>query len=90
MKVALVLYPGLTALDVVGPFQVLAVVPGVETMSKPQRSWSFRAASSTATSTQSSWTGRGKPMPPAPGPPGSPTKAPQPIRDLMAYFARRA
>jgi transcriptional regulator GlxA family with amidase domain len=32
MKVALVLYPGFTALDVVGPFQVLAAAPGVETM----------------------------------------------------------
>ena len=30
MKVALVLYPGFTALDVVGPFQVLAAAPGVE------------------------------------------------------------
>ena len=29
MKVALVLYPGFTALDVVGPFQVLAAAPGV-------------------------------------------------------------
>ena len=32
MKVALVLYPGFTALDVVGPFQVLAAAPGVDTM----------------------------------------------------------
>jgi putative intracellular protease/amidase len=32
MKVALVLYPGFTALDVVGPFQVLAAAPGVETV----------------------------------------------------------
>jgi transcriptional regulator GlxA family with amidase domain len=32
MKVALVLHPGFTALDVVGPFQVLAAAPGVETM----------------------------------------------------------
>ena len=32
MKVALVLYRGFTALDVVGPFQVLAAAPGVETM----------------------------------------------------------
>jgi transcriptional regulator GlxA family with amidase domain len=32
MKVALVLYPGFTALDVVGPFQVLAAAPGVEMM----------------------------------------------------------
>jgi transcriptional regulator GlxA family with amidase domain len=32
MKVALVLYPGFTVLDVVGPFQVLAAAPGVETM----------------------------------------------------------
>ena len=32
MKVALVLYPGFTALDVVGPFQVLASAPGVEAM----------------------------------------------------------
>lgn len=30
MKVALVLYPGFTALDVVGPFQVLTAAPGVE------------------------------------------------------------
>ena len=30
MKVALVLYPGFTALDVVGPFQVLVAAPGVE------------------------------------------------------------
>jgi putative intracellular protease/amidase len=83
MKVALVLYPGFTALDVVGPFQVLAAAPGVETMlvahelgpvaddtdrcpmiasatfptSQPRRLWSFRAASSTSTSTRWSWTG---------------------------------
>ena len=28
MKIALVLYPGFTALDIIGPFQVLAGVPG--------------------------------------------------------------
>ena len=32
MQVAFVLYPGFTALDMVGPFEVLAFVPGVETV----------------------------------------------------------
>lgn len=32
MKIALVLYPGFTALDITGPFQVLADVPGHDTM----------------------------------------------------------
>ena len=32
MQIALVLYPGFTALDIVGPFQVLADVPGHEVL----------------------------------------------------------
>jgi hypothetical protein len=28
LKIALVLYPGYIALDIIGPFQVLAFVPG--------------------------------------------------------------
>lgn len=32
MQVAFLLYPGFTALDMVGPFEVLAFVPGVETV----------------------------------------------------------
>src|SRR6266516_7480354 len=30
VKIALVLYPGFTALDIIGPFQVLAYIPGHE------------------------------------------------------------
>ena len=30
VKIAFVLYPGFTALDIIGPFQVLAYVPGHE------------------------------------------------------------
>ena len=30
MTIAFVLYPGFTALDIIGPFQVLAYVPGHE------------------------------------------------------------
>ena len=30
MQIALALYPGFTALDIVGPFQTFADVPGVE------------------------------------------------------------
>ena len=30
MQIAIGLYPGLTALDVVGPYQILTLVPGVE------------------------------------------------------------
>jgi putative intracellular protease/amidase len=32
VKIALVLYPGFTALDIIGPFQVLAFVPGHDTV----------------------------------------------------------
>jgi transcriptional regulator GlxA family with amidase domain len=32
MRIALVLYPGFTALDIIGPFQVLADVPGHDVM----------------------------------------------------------
>ena len=32
LKIALVLYPGYTALDIIGPFQVLAFVPGLDTV----------------------------------------------------------
>lgn len=32
MKIALVLYPGFRALDIIGPFQVLAFVPGHDTV----------------------------------------------------------
>jgi len=37
MQVAAVLYPGVTALDMVGPFEVAAFVPGVETVLVAER-----------------------------------------------------
>jgi len=37
MQLAAVIYPGFTALDMVGPFEVLAFVPGVETVLVAER-----------------------------------------------------
>lgn len=37
MQLAVVLYPGFTALDMVGPFEVLAFVPGVESILVAER-----------------------------------------------------
>ena len=37
MQIAVVLYPGFTALDMVGPFEVLAFLPGTETVLVAER-----------------------------------------------------
>ena len=51
VTIAFVLYPGFTALDIIGPFQVLAYVPGHEAVfvaASPGRSPTTPAAASSS------------------------------------------